>query len=152
MNKWKKKSEKKKELMISIIENIENEKWLDDMKSCINICFFKRWTLLFFFFANYIISIFVTRNDFIINFVIRKIAKKSNFTFAISTITRKLNIHDNNIFRLSFINIIWNWNIVFNIFLRRFAILFKFFYHFARDFVLLVWLSKLIIYFFVILT
>ena len=46
------------------------------------------------------------RNDFVIDFIICKIAKKSNFTFAISIITRKLNIHDDDIFRFLFIDII----------------------------------------------
>ena len=45
--------------------------------------------IIIIFFANYIMSIFVTKNDFIINFVIRKIAKKLNFTFAISITTWK---------------------------------------------------------------
>ena len=86
------------------------------MKSCINICFFKRWTLLFFFFfANHIISIFVTRNDFIVNFIIRKIIKKSSFTFAISTTTRNL-IFTTTIFFVFHLSISFKNEILFLIF------------------------------------
>ena len=82
------KSWTKKKLMISMIENIENEKWLDNMKSCINICFLKRWTL-FSFFRKSCYKYFLLWETISLSILLYiKLQKKTNFTFTISTTTR----------------------------------------------------------------